>query len=326
MRSWPPELGTATPGGRWVPFDTVRISEQAASGTDPDRYASAIRCVDAATGASVAQVFGRETTVRFDRPRDVTCVVANVVPPAILVEKVMAPDDGGRFDLRVNGRVVAADAGDHTIAGPVRVASRRVTVSERAVPGTDQDDYDAAIECRSRAGAGPVVAAARAPSVSFDTPPRSVVRCVLLNLAKRQPSPPSPPSPSPPAQPPVSAAAAKGELDLVLRTRALAPVIAPGGRARFRIRVTNRGPLPATHVRYVPHLRQAAARPRALRLSIRGGGGECASTPGGGLCHAEALAPAHMPRSRSSRRPAQRAARHSASWRRRTRSSLRPSS
>ena len=81
-----------TSGPVAVPLDTVRISEQAASGTDPDRYASAIRCVDAATGASVAQAFGRETTVRFDRPRDVACVVANVVPPAILVEKVMAPD------------------------------------------------------------------------------------------------------------------------------------------------------------------------------------------------------------------------------------------
>ena len=135
------------------------------------------------------------------------------------------------------------------------------------------------------------MAAARAPRVTFDTPPRSVVRCVLLNLAKRQPSPPSPPSPSPPAQPPVSPAAAKGELDLVLRTPALEPVIVPGGRARFRIRVTNRGPLPATHVRIVPYLRQAAARPRALRLSIPGGRGECAATPGGGLCHAEVLAP-----------------------------------
>ena len=60
-----------TSGPVAVPVDTVRISEQAASGTDPDRYASAIRCVDAATGASVAQAFGRETTVRFDRPRDV---------------------------------------------------------------------------------------------------------------------------------------------------------------------------------------------------------------------------------------------------------------
>ncbi len=282
-----------------VPLDTVRISEQAASGTDPDRYASAIRCVDAATGASVAQAFGRETTVRFDRPRDVACVVANVVPPAILVEKVMAPDDAGRFDLRVNGRVVAEDAGDHTIAGPVRVASRRVTVSERAVPGTDQDDYDAAIECRSRAGSGPVVAAARAPSVTFDTPPRSVVRCVLLNLAKRQPSPPSPPSPSPPAQPPVSPAAAKGELDLVLRTRALAPVIAPGGRARFRIRVTNRGPLPATHVRIVPHLRQAArarapsgSRSREAVVNAPRRRAAACATP-------KRSPPARMPRSRS---------------------------
>ena len=229
--------------------------------------------------------------MRFDRPRDVACVVANVVPPAIVVEKVMAPEDPGRFDLRVNGRVVAEDAGDHTIAGPVRVATRRVTVSERAAPGTGQDDYDMAIECRSGAGSGPVVAIARAPSVTFDPPPGSVVRCVLLNLAKRQPSPPLPPSPSPPAQPPVSPAAAKGELDLVLRTRALAPVIAPGGRARFRIRIANRGPLPATHLRIVPYLRQAAARPRALRLSIPGGGGECAAIPGGGLCHAEALAP-----------------------------------
>ena len=257
--------GTSAPVA--VPLDTVRISEQAASGTDPDRYASAIRCVDAATGASVAQAFGRETTVRFDRPRDVACVVANVVPPAILVEKVMAPEDAGRFDLRVNGRVVAENAGDHTIAGPVRVASRRVTVSERAVPGTGQDDYDTAIECRSRAGSGPVVATARAPSVTFDTPPRSVVRCVLLNLAKRQPSPPSPPSPSPPAQPPVSPAAAKGELDLVAadpraraghRPRRARPLPHPGDEPR-----SAPGHAPA-HRPVPPAGRRAPARPPAL--------------------------------------------------------------
>ena len=85
-------------------------------------YATAIRCTDSATGELVTEAADTSATVRFDQPRDVACTVSNRGGPAVVMQEQIFPASApGRFDLLVNGTVVAAAARDQTVAGPVAV-------------------------------------------------------------------------------------------------------------------------------------------------------------------------------------------------------------
>ena len=277
-----------------LPLSAVTVSERGAAGTDLAAYASAIRCVDADSQELVAQGPGSELSLSFDRRRDVACTVANVPGPAVVLEKALAPaGDRGRFNLRVNGRLVARRAGDGTIAGPTRVGVGSVTVSERAAPGTRASAYRSAVQCHDRAGR--VIVTARGTRATFPVRGAEVVHCVLLNARKLpRPDPDPPPEPEPvpdpaPAPGSVPAADAAASLDLVTRVRPLERGIAVGGTAGFRITISNRGPLTATGVRIVAVPHQGGVRIRPARLALAGG--VCVAVPAGGACTLPRLAP-----------------------------------
>ena len=273
-----------------LPLAAVTVSERGAAGTSLGAYASAIRCVDADSGELVAQGPGSQLTFSFDRRRDVDCTVTNVPGPAVVLEEEVAPPAAGaRFNLRVDGRLVASRAGDGAVVGPTRVEAGQVTVGEQAAAGTSPSAYESAIQCRSGAGLGPVVASVKGTQATFAVEGTEVVRCVLLNV--RRPSPAPDPAPRlrrlrcrarrrPPRRRPT--------LDLVTRTRPVERGVAAGGPVRFRMRITNLGPVEATGVGILPVLRQGVARVRDVRLSVPGG--LCVTVRGGGACSLPRLA------------------------------------
>ena len=70
----------------------------------------------------------------------------------MVLEEAVAPHDaGGRFNLRVDGRLVARRAGDGAVVGPTRVAAGQVDIGERAAAGTAASAYAR----RSNAATGP---------------------------------------------------------------------------------------------------------------------------------------------------------------------------
>lgn len=294
------------------PFAAIAVAERAAPGTRAESYASVVRCLDDATGEPVVQEVGTETTLRFDRQRDVTCRFVNVHAPAVVLRAAVEPSgDPGRFDLRVNGRLVASAAADGAVAPPERVGSGTVTVSERAAAGTAQAGYATAIACRSRAGRGPLIAAGAGTSLRFSPAGADVVVCTLLNVARRPPAPP----PAPPGVPglpaagsllaPVTAdgvAASPDAADLVVRATPARQRVRVPGIARVRVRVENRGPLAATDVRTAVSARRGGAVVRGVSLlpgagcvSVRGGGAcALARLPAGGSATVEVAVPAAL--------------------------------
>lgn len=271
-----------------LPVADTTVSERAAPGTDADDYASAIRCTDANTGELLTQAAGRETTLRLTRPRDISCTAVNAAAPSIIVEhQLEPPGDPGRFVLAVNGRTVATAAGGRTVAGPTRVNAGEVTVSETPAAGTHGAGYAAAVQCRDRAGRGAVIAQSRGRDARFAIARGELVDCLLLDVAQTPPAPA--PTPTPPPPPPSPARS----VDVLVRARALRARVLPGQTVSFRVRVRNRGPLPATRVRLVPVLRQGARRLRLRRLELPARDGVCAVGPRAGACVLRALAPAH---------------------------------
>ena len=164
--------------------------------------------------------------------------------PAVVLEKALAPAvDRGRFNLRVNGRLVARRAGDGTIAGPTRVGVGSATVSERAAPGTRASAYRSAVQCHDRAGR--VIVTARGTRATFPVRGAEVVHCVLLNAGScLGPTRTRRPSPSPCRTRPGARLGAGGGRRGEPRPRhARGPLergIAVGGTAEFRITISNR--------------------------------------------------------------------------------------
>jgi len=278
--------GTAGPLA--LPLADLTISERATPATDATRYASAMRCTDAASGELLAQSDGTQTTLHLDRARDVSCVATNVRGPAVVLRSALVPvGDPGRFDLFVNGRRVASGAGAGTVAGPTRVPPGAVSVAEASSAGTNGSDYASAIECRDRAGRGELVARARVRRVAFDVAPNGVVACMLLNVAQASPAPlPAPASPVAPTPP-----SPARSVDLTVRASAAPDRVRAGERARFRVRVGNRGPLTATDVRFVPFVAQGGQRVRRPGLVVAGERGVCAAGRRAGACVLPRLAP-----------------------------------
>ena len=285
-------VAAAGDGGRSqaapVALGAVRVSERAAAGTRLDEYASAVFCRDAVSGELLAQAAGPELLLSFDRRRDAACTVANVRAPAVVAQKVLYPPSAsGRFDLLINGRVQAAAAGDRAVAGPVALdAGDRVMVSERAAAGTRASDYVSAVECRSRAGRGPVVAEAPGRRVTYTAAADQVVACVLINLRRNPPAPAPTPQPDPV---PAPAGGGIGELDLRVTTRAIRKRIPAGADARWLVNVRNRSPVPATAVRLVGEVRQAGLRLRTRSLKLIGGA--CVRSRAVGTCDVRRIEP-----------------------------------
>ncbi len=271
-----------------VALGAVRVSERAAAGTRLDEYASAVFCRDAVSGELLAQAAGPELLLSFDRRRDAACTVANVRAPAVVAQNVLYPPGAsGRFDLLINGRVQTAAAGDRAVAGPVALdAGDRVVVSERAAPGTRASDYVSGVECRSRAGRGPVVAEALRRRVSYTATADQVVACVLINLRRIPPAPAPPPQPNPA---PAPAGGGIGELDLDVTARAISQRIAAGADARWFVTVRNPSAVSATAVRLVIDVHQAGLPPRTASLKVISGG--CVRSRAVGICDVPRIEP-----------------------------------
>ena len=92
---------------------------------------------------------------------DKTCTITNTRKTGtITVVKDLIPStDDGRFDLRIDGNVVKADAGDGDGSGAVEVNTGTHTVSEVAGSIGDVDDYASDISCTNgtaASGRGPL--------------------------------------------------------------------------------------------------------------------------------------------------------------------------
>ena len=82
----------------------------------------------------------------YARDRD----FGNWVPATLTVRKELDPSgDPGRFDLAVDGTVVAPAAGDEA-SGTIQVKPGAHTVSETAVPPTNAADYNTSVVCEDR--------------------------------------------------------------------------------------------------------------------------------------------------------------------------------
>lgn len=205
-------------------------------------------------------------------------VIAEADCAAVVLQKALVPKtDGGRFDLLVDGAPVREAAGDGAVAGPVVVRAGPVTVAERGAGATQDSDYVSAIRCRSGGGEGPVVASTVGQQVSFSTDPSDVVTCVLLNVHRHR----------------ILALRHRRRahgLDLLTTATAVRPRVRIGSTARFRVRVTNRGPLEATDLRIVPFLRRPGSTVRSLSFLRPRGGGPCVSAARLGACQIGRLA------------------------------------
>ena len=69
-------------------------------------------------------------------------------PPQVTVRAALVPaGDSGRFDLQVDGTVVAGGVGDGGSGRVTSESASAVTISERAAAGTSLSDYDTTIDC-----------------------------------------------------------------------------------------------------------------------------------------------------------------------------------
>ena len=153
-------------------------------------------------------------------------------------------------------------------------------VSERAAAGTRASDYVSAVQCRSRAGRGPIVAQAPGSRVAYTAAAGQVVACVLINIRRSPPAPSPVPQPDPSPTPPGGGV---GELDLQVTARPVSTRIPAGADARWLVRVRNRSHVAATDVRLAAAVRQAEMRLRTAALVVTGGA--CARSRGAGTCH-----------------------------------------
>ena len=168
-----------------------------------------------------------------------------------VVKRLDPADDPGRFNLKIDGEVVAAAVGDEG-TGTVAVESGRHVVGESAAPGTSLSEYHVDILCRDDArqlGAGD-----SDPSTTVQVRRGSAIVCTITNRNRRNgtPEPPNPPEPNPPnppnppePQPPVPPGPL---LDLVVTKSAEPTVVRVGGRITWTMTVTNNSSVAAAEV------------------------------------------------------------------------------
>ncbi len=304
----------------------VHVSERSADPVPLDKYVSTTRCVDRANGEVVAEAPASELTLVYDRPMAVRCTIENVRGPALIMEKETYPaDDPGRFDLRLDGTTVAAAVQNGYVTDPTPTRPGKHVVSSVPVRGAAASEYGSSVQCRTH-GRRAAVEAGRTATIR--TGPELLGTCVFIDVRADAPDPlpPEPvPEPGLPLLPPatdlspitglpetgtpptaglpetgtpptaeVAEPSGDGELDVAVQARALQPRVNFGQPARFRVLVSNIGPVTATRVRVVLSARQAS--PRAQSLAVSATAAEpCASAGGLGFCVIDRLAPgAHV--------------------------------
>jgi Domain of unknown function DUF11/Prealbumin-like fold domain len=187
------------------------------------------------------------------------------------LRKVTVPaGDPGRFDLLVNGHVVAT-GGNGTTSGPLVVGTGEGTVAERGANGTSLSDYDSSVAC-TRNGAP----ALSVPGTKVDgaIAQGEVVVCTFTNTRRSTPRPPGPPTP--PGPPPLA--------DLSIEKTASPTSVLLGQRITWSMTVRNKSSAGAADVNVV----KVNEGPRRVRLlSLTPSQGTC----GGNACDLGRLAP-----------------------------------
>ena len=153
------------------------VEETAGTDTVMFGYGTAIACDNGASGTGPGPL---DLTV--PATDSVICTITNTRLSGTLrvVNRMRPASDPGRFDLRVDGAVERAAAGDGEGTGPLAVDAGLFEVDEAAVAPANAGDYITAIECRD--GGGTIVASA-ATAAPLDVPVRggADVTCTVTN-------------------------------------------------------------------------------------------------------------------------------------------------
>ena len=152
---------------------------------------------------------------------------------SIRIDKALKPEnDAGRFDLLLNGAVLATHVGNggttntqNVIAAP---AGTQYTVSERAATGTTLANYSTTIVCRDNGGSGGDVAEGNGTSLPVTVRAGQAIVCVISNVRGDTPGP--------------------GRADLAIVKTASPATLRVGERVTWTVTVTNKGPDAATNV------------------------------------------------------------------------------
>ena len=152
---------------------------------------------------------------------------------SIRIDKALTPEtDAGRFDLLLNGAVLAARVGNGGTTNTQNVtatpAGTPYTVAERASTGTTLTDYATSIVCRDGGGSGAIVAQGTGTSLALLVTTGQAVVCVIANVRGDPPG--------------------TGEADLAIVKRASPRSVFVGESVTWTVTVTNKGPDTATNV------------------------------------------------------------------------------
>jgi uncharacterized repeat protein (TIGR01451 family) len=120
-------------------------------------YEISISCVNESTDSAAElpgfPVTGHEASVTLGRGQsDIVCTITNVhIPTPVahleVVKQLVPSQDGGLFNLRVNGITEAPGVGDGGSTGPLEFELGTHKVSESAAAGTDLANYDVSTTC-----------------------------------------------------------------------------------------------------------------------------------------------------------------------------------
>jgi hypothetical protein len=178
-----------TTGEKTVQAGGHLVVETAGVGTDLADYASTIECKDENGGGDVVAAGNRTgIKVHVAKDADVVCTVTNsrqTGSAKLEVRKVVPQSgDSGRFSLKIDGVVEAANVGDGGSTGEETVSSGEHTISEEEVGETDLNNYRSSIECRDDNGTGDTVASDDGTSLKVNVPKNADVVCVITNSRK----------------------------------------------------------------------------------------------------------------------------------------------
>lgn len=209
---------------------------------------------------------GEPVNVTVSSSQTTTCVFVNVFIPAGMLSLAKITNGstgsvnfliGGRSGLQVEQyhqhakttrEGVPANAHpDASTDSTAQLPLGRYLITEQATPGENPRNWNLdSVKCN-----GQVVPFYRGTVVVKLTAAHPRLRCVFTDRFHSEPAPPPPPPtpPTPPGPPPPNPVVpAYSSTDLTLTKQALAPVVAQGQVATFRIRVHNNGPDDAGHV------------------------------------------------------------------------------